>query len=93
MLEIIKGVLSTRDEIQECIELNALVELQKNLTSIREIHHNRLIGIYKKDEDNNVVFENPFLSFDNRKKLESRMAEIFPDISKVRFIPHYLIML
>lgn len=33
-------------------------------------------------ENNNVVFENPFLSFDNRKKLESRMAEIFPDIPK-----------
>lgn len=33
-------------------------------------------------KENNVRFENPFLSFDNRKKLESRMAEIFHDIPK-----------
>lgn len=33
-------------------------------------------------KDNEVRFENPFLSFDNRKKLESRMAEIFPNIPK-----------
>ncbi len=32
--------------------------------------------------DNNVKFLNPFISFDNRKKLEKRMAEIFPDIPK-----------
>lgn len=32
--------------------------------------------------DKNVRFLNPFISFDNRKKLEKRMAEIFPDIPK-----------
>lgn len=57
MLEIVKEILSASDRIQECVALSALVELQKNLISIREIYQNRLIGVYKKDEDNNVVFE------------------------------------
>lgn len=30
--------------------------------------------------ENNVKFMNPFISFDNRKKLESRMADVFPEI-------------
>ena len=33
-------------------------------------------------KEQKVKFENPFLSFDDRKKLETRMAEIFPDIPK-----------
>lgn len=33
-------------------------------------------------EENAVRFENPFISFDNRKRLEKRMAEIFSEIPK-----------
>lgn len=33
-------------------------------------------------DENAVKFENPFISFDNRKRLEKRMTEIFPDIPK-----------
>ena len=56
MLNAIKEILPKAEEIKECVELSSLVELQKNLISIREIYHNRLIGDYKKDIDNNVVF-------------------------------------
>ena len=56
MLQIIKAVLPEAEAIRECAELSSLVELQKNLISIREIYQNRLIGDYKKDTDNNVVF-------------------------------------
>lgn len=56
MLQIIKAVLPDAEAIRECAELSSLVELQKNLISIREIYQNRLIGDYKKDTDNNVVF-------------------------------------
>lgn len=56
MLNAIKEILPKAEEIKECVELSSLVELQKNLISIREIYHNRLIGDYKKDVDNNVVF-------------------------------------
>ncbi|MDO5028241.1 MAG: acyl-CoA dehydratase activase-related protein [Bacillota bacterium] len=31
-------------------------------------------------EEKNIRFLNPFISFDNRKKLEKRMVEIFPDL-------------
>lgn len=33
-------------------------------------------------KDHDIDFQNPFISFDNRKKLEKRMTEIFPDIPK-----------
>lgn len=33
-------------------------------------------------KEKQVKFMNPFLSFDNRKKLEKRLAEVFQDISK-----------
>ena len=56
MLQIIKAVLPEAEALRECAELSSLVELQKNLISIREIYQNRLIGDYKKDTDNNVVF-------------------------------------
>ena len=56
MLSIVKSTLMEGSEITECEELNTLVELQKNLISVREIWQNRLIGIYRKDENNNVVF-------------------------------------
>ncbi len=55
MLDAIKGVLS-EEAVKECTELSSLVELQKNLISIKEIYQNRLIGTYQKDADDNVVF-------------------------------------
>lgn len=56
MLNAIKGVLSEEETIKDCAELSSLVELQKNLISIKEISQNRLIGTYQKDTDDNVVF-------------------------------------
>lgn len=56
MLVAIKGVLSKEEAIKVCAELSLLVELQKNLISIKEIYHNRLIGTYRKDKEDNVVF-------------------------------------
>lgn len=56
MLNIIKGVLSQKEQIKDCAELSSLVELQKNLMSIKEIYQNRLIGTYQKDTENNVLF-------------------------------------
>lgn len=56
MLDAIKNILPQEEKIKDCIELSSLVELQKNLLSIREIYQNRLIGVYQKDIENNVVF-------------------------------------
>lgn len=56
MLVAIKSVLTKEEAIKESAELPLLVELQKNLISIKEIYQNRLIGTYQKDTDNNVVF-------------------------------------
>lgn len=56
MLNVVKVFLSEQESIKECTELASLVELQKNLISIKEIYQNRLIGTYQKDADNNIVF-------------------------------------
>lgn len=42
-----------------------------------EVIKNNLEGI----RENNIKFMNPFISFDNRKKLEERLHEVFKDIS------------
>ncbi len=57
MLKIIKQTLPQAENIKNCFELDSLVELQKNLISIREIHQNRLIGTFQRDTENNVVFK------------------------------------
>ena len=56
MLSNVKDTLSNGTEITECDTLSTLVELQKNLISTKEIRQNRLIGNYRKDENDNVVF-------------------------------------
>ncbi|NLY19692.1 MAG: 2-hydroxyacyl-CoA dehydratase [Tissierellia bacterium] len=43
-----------------------------------EVIKNNVEGL----RENDIVFKNPFISFDNRKKLEKRLAEVFPDIPK-----------
>ena len=56
MLSTIKDNLTIASEFTEWNILNILVELQKNLISVKEIWQNRLIGNYRKDDNNNVVF-------------------------------------
>lgn len=57
MLKIIKQTLPQAENIKNCFELASLVELQKNLISIREIYQNGLIGTFQRDTENNVVFK------------------------------------
>lgn len=57
MLNIIKQTLPQEKDIKDCSELILLVELQKNLISIKEIYQNRLIGTFQRDTDNNVIFK------------------------------------
>jgi len=56
MLFNIKDHIVNDVPVEQCIELTQLVELQKNLYSIKEIYNNKLIGKFVLDEGNNVVF-------------------------------------
>lgn len=56
MLLSIKNAMSSKEQVRQCVELEELVELQKNVISIVEIYQNKLIGVYQKSGDGNVVF-------------------------------------
>lgn len=43
-----------------------------------EVLKNNVDGL----KENNIDYRNPFISFDNRRKLEKRLAEVFPEIPK-----------
>lgn len=43
-----------------------------------EVLKNNVDGL----KENNIDFRNPFISFDHRRKLEKRLAEVFPEIPK-----------
>lgn len=56
MLQTIIEVLSDIETIKACDALSKIVDLQKNLTAIKEIYINKLIGQFQRTSDSKIVF-------------------------------------
>lgn len=56
LLEVVKKACVSSETIKDCDELSTIVSIQKNLTAIKEIYQNELIGEFKRAADGSIVF-------------------------------------
>lgn len=57
LLEEVKQAGTSNETIKACDALSTIVEIQKNLTAIKEIYQNELIGDFKRDANGSVIFD------------------------------------
>lgn len=56
LLEAVKQACASSEAIKACSELSEIVGIQKNITAIKEIYQNELIGEFKRDSDGSIIF-------------------------------------
>ena len=56
LLEAVKQACVSSEAVKECDELSAVVGIQKNITAIKEIYQNELIGEFKRASDGSIIF-------------------------------------